>query len=65
MTENNEGQTSNGNSVIKTSDAARVIVYTGNVMKQANINSFNYGKNNQEVIFLRESIFFYKFTKSS
>lgn len=51
MTENNEGQTSNGNSVIKTSDAARVIVYTGNVMKQANINSFNSGKNNQEVIF--------------
>jgi glutamate--cysteine ligase regulatory subunit len=47
MTESNEGQYSNEN---KTSDADRVIVYTGNVMKQANINSFNYGKNNQELV---------------
>ncbi|CAB4401184.1 unnamed protein product [Rhizophagus irregularis] len=64
MTENNEGQTSNGNSVIKTSDAARVIVYTGNVMKQANINSFNSGKNNQELVSaLTDTLKAYLYTK--
>jgi hypothetical protein len=61
MTENNEGKILNGNSDIKTSDATRVIVYTGNVMKQANIYSFN----NQEVIFERKFFCFINLRSSS
>ncbi|RIA81725.1 hypothetical protein C1645_836512 [Glomus cerebriforme] len=64
MAENSEGQSSNENGTIKTFDAAKVIIFTGNVMKQASINSFNCTKNNQELVnALYDTLKAYLYTK--
>jgi len=48
---NNMKNKNNGNKTDATT-VDKVIIYTGNVMKQANINSFNCRKNNQEVFII-------------